>query len=210
MKEILIYGDSYVYGKIPGGDRYSISQRFSGLVQEMLGSDYMIVEEGLRGRMLFGENKYFPERDGFQQFGPIVGSHLPLDLIVFVLGANDCNSGNELEPHEIANKYALYLDKIKFWCEFHKCLLPQILIVTPPILDEISAQKAFGNIFAGSAKKSKLLQDTVYDVSKDFGWEVLKASEHVSVSSIDGIHLDLENNRKLATQITTIIQSILK
>lgn len=210
MKEILMYGDSYVYGKIPGGDRYSGSQRFSSIVQEMLGLEYKIIEEGLRGRMLFGENKYFPERDGLQQFGPIVGSHLPLDLIVFVLGANDCNSGNNLSAQDIASKYHLYLEKVRFWSDFHKCQSPQILVVTPPILDELSAQKAFGHIFTGSTEKSKLLQIAIYKVSKDIGWEVLKASEYVSVSSIDGIHLDLENNRKLATQLTTIIQSILK
>lgn len=49
-KRILIYGDSYVFGKIPSGLRYDSATRFTGVMQSYLGSDYEIIEEGLRGR----------------------------------------------------------------------------------------------------------------------------------------------------------------
>ncbi len=209
MKEVLFYGDSYVYGKIPGGDRYSRDQRFTSVIQTNLGSEFKIIEEGLRGRMLFGENKFFPERDGYAQFGPIIGSHLPVDLIVFVLGANDCNSGNTLTPNEIASKYALYQNKLNNWCDFLKCAIPSVLVVTPPTLDEQSAQKAFGTIFEGSTAKSQLLQEAIETEVKSLGWLVMSSSLHVSVSEIDGIHLSIEDNTTLANVIAKQIRTII-
>src|SRR5689334_11654512 len=92
-KTILIYGDSFTFAKIPGGLRYDCETRFTGVLQKELGKDYEVIEEGLRGRTVSGENSFFPYRNGLEQFGPIIGSHLPLDLLVLFLGTNDLNSG---------------------------------------------------------------------------------------------------------------------
>ncbi len=208
MKQILIYGDSYVYGKIPGGDRYSADRRFSGIVRNKLGNNYLVVEEGLRGRMLFGENGFFPERDGVAQFGPIIGSHLPLDLIIFMLGANDCNSRNTLTEVEIASKYELYREKITFWCDFHKCEQAKVLIITPPIIDEDNA-KVFGEIFQNATRRSKSLQKELINEAKHLGWEYLITSEHIKVSPVDGVHLDEDSNHVLADILIDRIKEIL-
>jgi len=90
-KQILIYGDSYVFGIIPGGNgaRYDSSTRYTGVAQNYLGSDYNIIEEGMRGRTISGENGFFPHRDGLKAFDGIIGSHFPLDLVIIGLGTND-------------------------------------------------------------------------------------------------------------------------
>lgn len=208
MKQILIYGDSYVYGKFPGGDRYPANKRFTGIVREKLGSDYHVIEEGLRGRMLFGENGFFPERDGFAQFGPIVGSHLPLDLIIFMLGANDCNSSNPLSEEEIASKYHLYNEKITFWCDFHKCHQPKVLILIPPIIDQDKA-KAFGEIFTGATKRSERLQNELISNAEHLNWQYLQTSEIIKVSPIDGVHLDEVANQQLAEMLEKKIMEMI-
>lgn len=71
-KQIMVYGDSYVFGKIPGGLRYDAATRFTGVMQSYLGDGYEIIEEGLRGRTLSGENGFFPRRDGLSQFDGII------------------------------------------------------------------------------------------------------------------------------------------
>lgn len=209
MKQILFYGDSYVYGKIPGGSRYGFNERFSTIVRTKLGSGYHVIEEGLRGRMLYGENMFFANRDGYKQFGPIIGSHLPLDLIIFVLGANDCNSKNSLTPSEIANKYDKYLEEIQKWCDFHKCDKPKIIITTPPIIDEISAANAFGEIFKGASSKSQALIQEIGKKAKELSVPVIHFSDFVKVSKVDGVHLDLDANKRMGdvlyNEITRII-----
>ena len=53
MKNILCYGDSNTYGRIPlakDGKRFERDQRWPGILEKMLGSQFHIIEEGLGGR----------------------------------------------------------------------------------------------------------------------------------------------------------------
>ena len=49
--KILCYGDSNIWGYIPAtGKRYPANIRWTGLLQEKLGNDFEIIEEGLNSR----------------------------------------------------------------------------------------------------------------------------------------------------------------
>jgi lysophospholipase L1-like esterase len=51
MKTILCYGDSNTYGYIPRrGMRYPRDVRWPGRLQNLLGEEYTIIEEGCSGR----------------------------------------------------------------------------------------------------------------------------------------------------------------
>lgn len=51
MKTILCYGDSNTYGlKSDLVSRYPRNVRWTGILQEKLGSEYYVIEEGLGGR----------------------------------------------------------------------------------------------------------------------------------------------------------------
>lgn len=51
MKSILCFGDSNTWGWNPGNaSRYSLDQRWPGLLMKELGPDYYVIEEGLSGR----------------------------------------------------------------------------------------------------------------------------------------------------------------
>ena len=50
MKNILCYGDSNTWGFIPGtGERLEKDRRWTGVVQNRLGSGYRIIEDGING-----------------------------------------------------------------------------------------------------------------------------------------------------------------
>ena len=50
-KTVLFFGDSNTYGANPvTGGRYLRTERFTGLVQEALGTQWHVVEEGMSGR----------------------------------------------------------------------------------------------------------------------------------------------------------------
>ena len=133
-KRILIYGDSFVFGVIPGGSgaRYDASTRYTGVAQNYLGSEYEIIEEGLRGRTVSGDNGFFPNRDGLVQFDGIFGSHLPLDLIIIGLGTNDTNSARDLSPEAIVAGYTKYLRGISWWCKHLGFTKPKVAFIAPP------------------------------------------------------------------------------
>ncbi len=208
-KCILVYGDSYTYGKIPGGARYDSETRFTGVLQKTLGDGYEIIEEGLRGRMISGENKFFPHRDGLAQFDGIVASHLPLDLIVFMLGGNDTNSGSSKTVEQIACAYDSYLEKIAWWCEQFKIEKPKILIIAPPVINEKDSYKAFGDFFKGADERSSKLPLALQKHTKERGLDFFDSSKIVKVSNIDGIHLDEKSNIELGKSLSEVVLKLL-
>src|ERR1700761_1843171 len=111
-KNILSYGASNTWGFIPGSYdlatqlalRYLPHERWSGVLQQELGPDYHIIEEGLNGRTtLFDDienNK--PYRNGLSQLTVTLESHYPLDLIIFMLGTNDTKIQFQQSAEQIA------------------------------------------------------------------------------------------------------------
>ena len=76
MKQILCFGDSNTYGYKPDkSGRFSWGVRWTSILAEKFGRDVNVIEEGLCGRTtIFDE------------------SHTPLDLIIIMLGTNDCKT----------------------------------------------------------------------------------------------------------------------
>lgn len=94
MKNILLYGDSNTWGFNPDFTcqddlRFVRDERWGGVLQRELGEEYFITEEGLGGRTTTLEDPAAPGRSGLALLAPIVQSHQPLDLLVFLLGTND-------------------------------------------------------------------------------------------------------------------------
>jgi lysophospholipase L1-like esterase len=208
-KQVLIYGDSYVFGKIPAGDRYDAATRFTGVMQSYLGGDYEIIEEGLRGRNLAGENGFFPHRNGLTQFDGIFGSHLPLDVVMILLGTNDCNSSRDVTPEEIVANYTKYLRSIGWWSKHLGFPKPKIVLIAPPAIDEPTSHKWFKNIFNSAGPKIAALPALIKDFAENNKVYYFDASKVVIVSPVDGIHLDIENNHKLGRALTQFIKEIL-
>ncbi len=209
LKSVLIYGDSYTYGKIPNGGRYDSEQRFTGITQKILQDNVEIIEEGLRGRTIAGDNLFFPHRDGLQQFDGIIGSHLPLDLVILFLGTNDINSGSTKEPREIVMGYRTYLAKLAWWTKHLDFSIPKVAILAPPIIDEEKSYESFQNIFKGSQQKSSALPAAIQKFAEQENVEFYDTSTKVSVSSKDGIHLDQYANRILGNELAKFINLIL-
>ena len=51
MKQIICYGDSNTFGYIPGsGKRYPKDIRWTGVLSNLLGDEYKVIEEGCNNR----------------------------------------------------------------------------------------------------------------------------------------------------------------
>lgn len=208
-KNILIYGDSYVFGKIPGGLRFDSATRFTGVMQQYLGSEYNVIEEGLRGRTISGENGFFPHRDGLKQFDGIIGSHLPLDLVMIFLGTNDANSSRKSTPEELVAPLIKYIRGVSWWAKHLGFDKPRIALVIPPTIDEPASDKAFKTIFNGSGEKILSMQKLIKQLADDNKVLTFDASKVVTVSQLDGIHLDADNNRLLGRALSQFVKEVL-
>ena len=94
MKQIVCFGDSNTYGYIPeNGERYPWGVRWTSLLNEKLGyGKYRIEEEGLCGRTTIFEDPLRDNRNGSRMLPALLETHQHADLIIVMLGTNDCKA----------------------------------------------------------------------------------------------------------------------
>ena len=103
IKTILCYGDSNTWGNVPRSEeRYPKNIRWPGALQDLLGSNYEVISEGLCGRTLVAEEPTKPHRTGITHLQAIVESADPVDTTIIMLGTNDVKTTYNLTPSEIA------------------------------------------------------------------------------------------------------------
>jgi lysophospholipase L1-like esterase len=204
-KRVLIYGDSITWGRIPNEfTRFDASIRFTGVLQSELDDDYEIIEEGLRGRMTNGDNPYFPDRDGYQQFPAILSSHLPIDLLIIFLGTNDTNFRANKSADQITQELESYLSLTKEVAQNMNMVSPsQIMFIAPPVISEATSQEK--GMFNGAKSKCIELCKLIKSMAEKNDCQYFDANEVVNTCEEDGIHLDAESNIALGKALAKII-----
>ena len=90
---ILCFGDSNTWGYKPDKTgRFDENTRWTALLQKKLGPEYHIIEEGLCGRTTVFQDELRESRRGLDMIGVTVEMHNPLDLVIIMLGTNDCKT----------------------------------------------------------------------------------------------------------------------
>ena len=75
MKRILCFGDSNTWGFDPGTrTRFPADVRWTGVLAQTLGSDYVVIEEGLNGRTTRWDDPMETGRNGMTYLRPCVES----------------------------------------------------------------------------------------------------------------------------------------
>lgn len=108
-KTILCFGDSNTFGQRSDDvhkGRWPVTVRWTGRLQEALGSDYYVIEEGLSGRTTDVDYRAKPGRNGKAYLMPCLQSHTPLDAVVLMLGTNDLKEEFQRSAQDIANAVA--------------------------------------------------------------------------------------------------------
>ena len=90
---ILCFGDSNTWGYKPDKTgRFDENTRWTALLQKKLDPEYHIIEEGLCGRTTVFQDELRESRRGLDMIGVTVEMHNPLDLVIIMLGTNDCKT----------------------------------------------------------------------------------------------------------------------
>lgn len=116
MMRIMFFGDSNTWGYRPdNGLRYDVHERFTGILKQKLPDDE-IIEEGLNGRTFVLHDPYCDYASGEAALPYLLKSHMPLDLIVIMLGTNDLKHQFQLSSEVISRgaKVLIRMVKIHF------------------------------------------------------------------------------------------------
>ena len=104
----------------------------------------------------------------------------------------------------------VYVEKLNNWANSSGMPVPQVLVVLPPDIDDSHYDEDMNDIFGkGASERVKQLRQEMRVVADSLGLAVLDSSEHCFPAPQDGIHLDAENNKKLADAIHAKLAELL-
>ena len=206
--KILCYGDSNTFGYIPGrGGRYNKHTRWPGRLQELLGSEYQILEEGLCGRTTAFDDMTDPGRNGLDRIRDAVEQNRPLDLLILMLGSNDCKVQFRASAKEITKGLERLLEK----AGDGGALDFRVLLIAPAAMTERVMHSGFGAEFdQRSVDVSKELAKEYEALAERCGCDFLDGTKVTQVSGTDGLHLDAEGHRRLAEAVCEWVKNHMK
>lgn len=219
LKRILCYGDSNTWGfdastYVPGStdyERFAEDVRWTGVLQNLLGSEYKVVEEGFCGRTTVWDDPIECHKNGKTYLYPCVDSHRPLDLVIIMLGTNDMKKRFSLGPFDIAAGVGELVKVVQTAGCGRNGKTPEILVVSPLLVGETIYDSPFGDMFEDKIgiEKSKKLASYYIKVAEQLGCHFLNAAEIAEPCSIDAIHFDAEGHHKFGSAVAKKVSGII-
>lgn len=208
MINILCFGDSNTFGSMPGGGRWPLDQRWTGILQGLLGPDYRIIEEGCGGRTTVFDDPLELDKNGRAQLPVSLRSHRPLDLVILMLGTNDMKQRFHLLPVDVAYG-AAELGKLAERYDYGVGFpTPKILLVSPIHLKEGVSESVFTGFAESAVAVSKALAPYYEAQARSHGWFFFDAAKVAVPSDGDKLHMDQASHRALAEGLADAIRPI--
>ncbi len=213
-KRVMCFGDSLTWGWVPTvagapTTRYTVEERWTGVMAKALGADFEILEEGLSARTTNIDDPTDARLNGSNHLPAALASHFPLDLVVVMLGTNDTKAVFRRTPFEIANGLSKLLVQILTSAGGVGTVYgaPKVLVVCPPPLAEMP-HVWFQGVFEGGAEKTRQLPKHYQALSSFFGIPCIDAGEIMSTNGCDGIHFTAADNTILGTALAAKVSEI--
>lgn len=205
---ILFYGDSNTWGfNAQTGMRFE--NRFTALLQKRMPHD-TIIECGLCGRTICHDDPYaLEQRNGAKTIAMELKTHVPLDLVVIMLGTNDAKrhygtnalfsaeKGMDILLHE-----ALDLNNFK-----HAEKIPRFLVLCPPKMHP-DYQKNIRTLTNFGQEGYQMIETIALQLQPVCQkWKVdFKELDNIIAGSFDGLHLDETGHQKISEQLLLILE----
>lgn len=216
-KTILCYGDSNTYGYDPAdGLRYEEDIRWPGVLRQLMGEAYRIVEEGCNGRTAVFTPADEEWKNGQTHLKACLNSHKPIDAVVLMLGSNDLKKQFCARPDQIAQGVGRIMATAADFLLEKQGSVPYILLISPPEIGEGITASAFADSFdADAVPRSKelagLYEAEAFAYAQETGCPCgfLDAARLVRPSETDALHLTPEAHRILGTAVAHTLQAFL-
>jgi lysophospholipase L1-like esterase len=211
MRSVLCYGDSNTHGTATvsrSNGRYGPAERWPGALRTALGSDWLVIEEGLGGRTTVSDDpvEFNPDKNGARFLPVALHTHKPLDVVVIMLGTNDLKARFGKSAWEVAQGVGVLVDLVSRSACGPQESSPETLVVCPPVILDRLPNHA--DLFAGAPPKSREMARHYEAVAAARGVHFLDAGTVIRSSAFDGFHLDPEAHETLGRAIAGKIGGI--
>lgn len=220
MKTILCFGDSNTWGFMPRADRppvkaanrYPWGVRWPSLLEQKLGEGWRVVEEGLNGRTTMFDCFMEEHRNGLKAIDVSLLTGMPVDLVVLMLGTNDCKQVFGKSPFVIAHGIQRLIERINGGSYGYGPggKAPEILVISPIRMTEGVFDSWLRDEFdAESLARCEGLSAQYRRVADAAGAHFLDAGAAISADPSDGIHMNADGHAALADMVYAKVREIL-
>lgn len=209
MKTILCYGDSNTYGlKSDLCTRYPRNIRWTGILQEKLGNDYYVIEEGLGGRTTVWDDPVEDYKNGKKYLLPCLDSHKPLDLVILMLGTNDLKSRFGVCPFDIGTSMENLVKTILKSDAGIDFQPPKLLLVTPVPIHSVGRAQDLDQMIPDMEERSRALAFYYKDIAERYPIYYMDPDGKVEVNDTDGIHYTEKGHAQMAALMEKKVREI--
>jgi len=190
-----------------GGHRFAPDRRWPGVMRRQLGVGWLVIEEGHPSRTTVRDDPIEGgHKNGLKALPICLESHMPLDLVILMLGTNDLKHRFAATAGDIADSIEILVRAIQRSEAGPAGAEPAIIVVSPAPMQEVDR---LADMFLGAAAKSLQLAGLIRDVAKRTGVSFVDAGEFVESSTVDGIHYDSDTHRKLGTEMAKAVKVLM-
>ncbi len=209
MKEILAFGDSLTWGADPStGLRHPPAFQWPRALEAELAGRARVVADGLGGRTTCRDDHGGPAcRNGAKALPGALAAHMPLDLVIFLLGTNDLKAihgGRAVSAQAGMRRLVEIVETFPFK---PRSAQPKILIVAPPLCGEGSGGKPPAG--AREIAESRLLAPLYAELAAATGCGFFDAASVADPSPADGVHLEAEATAALGRALAGPVAALL-
>lgn len=180
-------------------------QREAGNAEHKSGESVRIIEEGLCGRTTIFEDPLRDGRRGTALLPTLLETHDGVDVIVLMLGTNDCKTVFGASAEVIGKGIARLLDQIAAYAPEAK-----VLLISPIYLGEKVWQEGYDQEFSReSVIVSRNLQPVYEKIAAERHISFLPAASYVHCCDADQEHLNAAGHKKFAEVVYRKVQELL-
>ena len=206
MKKIFIYGDSNVWGdNFFEGVRIPFDKQWPNILQSRLGSDYLVYQEGLPGRVAGSLENVKTYKNGRDSFLATFRTKAPVDFIFIMLGTNDLQAKYDRDSSSIISDLLWYRDIVMEQYSdledrkkyFVNGEFPKFIYILPA---------NFSDTFVFNDKSHVVRSEIIDYFSNNFDSDQFMVLNDMSLFP-DGIHLDYEGHEKVSDMVLEVIKN---
>jgi len=201
-KRIVCFGDSNTYGFNPyTRNRYSPKNRWVDILQNRLGNNYILFNEGVNGRTTAFDRDGSDKKNGLTHLDEIIDRNLPIDIMTIMLGTNDVLYDVNKSVDEIVDGMEKILLKVK-----EKTPNTKVILICPHETRKVlRTTPKPGKVDMNAVNKSKQLPLKYKFLAEKYNCKYIDANSIVTITKIDCEHFTKKDHLRLANALCDII-----
>ncbi|MBD8893875.1 GDSL-type esterase/lipase family protein [Roseibium litorale] len=206
---VVCFGDSLTWGFKPGErTRYGHSVRWTRHLAKVLGEGFYVVEDGVNGRTTVFDDPMRGDKNGFAHLATARKAHMPVGILVIMLGTNDLQSRFNMTAGAIGSAMSRLLYSVSLPTDDPDGQPPKVLLISPPPLGNFEGSPLAFAFCEKSIAESRKLKEVYAAAAAQYGAAFFDAGSVVTVSKVDSVHWDADMQAPFAEAVAAEVRKL--